>query len=69
MVDIDNPVLDFSAMDRCSRCGAQAVSLAQHETHGEFLFCLHHRREHADFLLDTGWIIIDDAEQLELLGI
>jgi hypothetical protein len=68
MVDIDNPVLDFSAMDRCSRCSAQAIALAQHEEHGEFLFCRHHMREHKDFLLDHDWDIIWDAEQLELLA-
>ena len=67
MVDIDNPVLDFTAMDRCSRCGAQALALAQHEEFGEFLFCGHHMRDHEDFLLDSGWEIIWDGQQLELL--
>lgn len=69
MVDLRNPVLDFSAMDRCSRCNAQAVSLAQHEKFGEFLFCMHHRRDHYDHLLETGWEIIDDMARFEELGV
>lgn len=68
MLSTENPVLDFTAMDRCSRCGAQALGLAQHETLGEFLFCRHHLFEHKDFLLDHDWEIIWDAEQLELLA-
>lgn len=69
MVDMKNPVLDFSAMDRCSRCPGQAISLAQHETLGEFLFCWHHIVEHREFLEDNGWEIIDDLMRYEELGV
>lgn len=68
MVDIDNPVLDFTAMDRCDRCSAQALCLAQHEKFGELLFCGHHIRETEEALLDAGWELIYDGQQLELLN-
>lgn len=67
MIDLENPVLDFSAMDRCERCGAQAVTLAYHEKFGDLLFCAHHRRDYEKKLLDDGWLLIDDAAQMEKL--
>lgn len=61
MVDKNNPVLVFTAYDRCDRCGAQAYTLARHEdVAGELLFCLHHIRDSGDRLLDDGWEIISD---------
>lgn len=69
MVDTENPVLDFTAMDRCDRCPGQAVSLAQHEDFGELYFCFHHIFEHRNTLEDDGWAVIDDLGRYEELGI
>lgn len=35
----------LSAVDRCTRCGAQALVLTVHD-HGELLWCSHHYQEH-----------------------
>lgn len=68
MVDYEAPCIDFTAEDRCDRCGAQAYTLARHEDFGELMFCLHHRRENVDILLDEGWEIIDDYEAMSRLA-
>lgn len=68
MIDMKNPVLDFSAEDRCDRCGAQAYSLAQQVGFAELLFCLHHRKQNIDALLDNGWEVIDDYEAIANLA-
>lgn len=39
----------LTALDRCDRCGAQAVVRAV-LAHGELLFCAHHARRHAEAL-------------------
>jgi hypothetical protein len=39
----------LTALDRCDRCGAQAVVRATLE-HGDLLFCGHHARKHAEAL-------------------
>ena len=39
----------LTALDRCDRCGAQALVRAV-LPHGELLFCGHHARQHADAL-------------------
>lgn len=62
------PLIEFTAHDRCDRCQAQALSLAYHFEHGELMFCLHHRKEHAQNMLDEGWTIIDDYEAIERLS-
>lgn len=67
MVDEDFPVIQFTAESRCDRCGAQAYTLATHEEFTELMFCLHHRKEHFDSLLDKGWTVIDDNEAIERL--
>jgi hypothetical protein len=68
MIDAEDPVIEFTAEDRCDRCGAQAYMLAQHEDFGELMFCAHHRREHVQTLFDEGWKIVDDYEGLERLA-
>lgn len=65
MVDDELPLIEFTADDRCDRCGAQAYTLARHEDFGELMFCLHHRKETVDTLMDTGWLVIDDYEAIE----
>lgn len=65
MLDTDNEILEFTANDRCDRCGAQAYSLAIHpDAASELMFCVHHRRQHTTALYSKGWKIIDDAERL-----
>lgn len=68
MVDNELPLIEFTAGDRCDRCGAQAYTLARHDEFGELLFCLHHRREHVNALLDEGWEIVDDYEAMSRLA-
>lgn len=69
MIDESKPLVEFSAWDRCDGCGAQAYSLAQHESHSDLLFCIHHRKISVQNLLDEGWKITDDYEALSrLLG-
>lgn len=68
MVDINNPVLDFTAMDRCDGCGAQAYVLAQHDELGEFLFCVHHCREHYNTLRRAGWEIFGNSDTIASLA-
>jgi hypothetical protein len=68
MVDLDFPLVEFTADDRCDRCGAQAYTLAKHDEYGELLFCLHHRKNHADTLIDEGWTVVDDYEAISRLA-
>lgn len=68
MIDQDNPVIELSADDRCSRCGAQAIVLARNDDLGEFLFCVHHIRKHKDKLLDLEFVLITDGVQAENCG-
>lgn len=67
MVDEDLPLIEFTALDRCDRCGSQAYSLARHPDYSALLFCLHHRKTHYEMLLDCGWEVIDDYEGIERL--
>ena len=39
----------LTALDRCDRCGAQAVVRATLES-GDLLFCGHHARQHGEAL-------------------
>ena len=67
VIDEERPVLEFSALDRCDRCMAQAYTLASKDGFSDLLFCLHHRKEHEDALLLDGWEIIDDYEAISRL--
>jgi len=68
MIDQDNPVIEFTAEDRCSRCGAQALVLAHCTELGEFLFCAHHIREHASALENAGFMLVFDLVAAENTG-
>ena len=68
MIDRENPVLDLSAMDRCARCGAQALLVATHAQHGDLLFCGHHARDHRDALQEQGWVLTVDGPMAEAAG-
>lgn len=65
MIDTEYPVIEFTANDRCDRCGAQAYTMASKEGFSELLFCAHHRREFFDALYNDDWVIADDYEALE----
>ena len=68
MIDTEAPMIEFSALARCDRCGAQAYTAAQKEGYADLLFCLHHRRESFEALLDSGWTVVDDYESMEQLA-
>ena len=68
MIDTEQPVVEFTAYDRCDKCRAQAYTLAKHEEFGELLFCGHHSKEYRMTLFESGWTIVDDLEALEDLG-
>jgi ribosomal protein S27AE len=62
------PMIEFTVEDRCDRCGARAIMLASHDDFGELMFCGHHRKEYKDILLDEGWTITEDYEEIERLN-
>lgn len=66
MVDKNDPVLVFTAHDRCDGCGAQAYALASRDdVPAELLFCGHHLREHGERLMLDDWTIVGDVVGLE----
>lgn len=67
MEDYDYEMVEFKATDRCDRCGAQAYSMAR-KGDMEILFCIHHRRENKEALLNQGFEVIDDYAGLMLLA-
>lgn len=68
LIDQKNPVLDFSAMDRCDRCGAQTLVIAERDGI-DLRFCGHHIKTHREALEDDGWsLIADDAQWENLYG-
>lgn len=58
------PTPQFTALDRCDRCGAQAYVRVELMSGGELLFCAHHAREHADKLQVVASSIHDDTGRL-----
>jgi len=64
MLDEDMPLIEFTAEDRCDKCGAQAYTLAKHEQFGELLFCNHDLKVSESNLLDEGWMLISDTERM-----
>ena len=58
------PSPQFTALDRCDRCGAQAYVRVELASGGELLFCAHHAREHADKLQLIASTIHDETGQL-----
>lgn len=68
MVHEDSPLIEFTADDRCDRCGAQAYHLARHEQYGELMFCRHHLPEKRfDEMVADGWEIVSDYAGLDRL--
>lgn len=69
MIDVDRPVIELTAADRCDRCGAQAIVLAQNsETGSEFVFCAHHIKENKDGLRAAGYFLTLDGYQAQQAG-
>ncbi len=58
------PSPQFTAVDRCDRCGAQAYVRVELSSGGELLFCAHHAREHLDALQEVAAVIHDDTGRL-----
>jgi hypothetical protein len=58
------PSPQFTALDRCDRCGAQAYVRIHLLSGGELLFCAHHAREHAEKLQQVAADIQDETGQL-----
>ena len=58
------PSPQFTALDRCDRCGAQAYVRVELAGGGELLFCAHHAREHADKLSEIAISIHDETGKL-----
>jgi recombinational DNA repair protein (RecF pathway) len=50
---------DLTALDRCDRCGAQALVRAV-LPHGELLFCGHHARQLAEALAKVAVSVDSD---------
>src|SRR3954451_21446687 len=59
------PSPQFTALDRCDRCGAQAYVRVQLISGGELLFCAHHAREHAEKIRNIAITIHDETGRLE----
>lgn len=58
------PSPQFTALDRCDRCGAQAYVRVQLISGGELLFCAHHAREHANKIQEVAAQVHDETGQL-----
>lgn len=59
---LEEPMVSFTAHDRCDRCMAQAYVQVEKKGFSHLLFCLHHTREFADALLDDGWTLRSGEE-------
>lgn len=53
----------LTAVDRCDRCNAQAYVRATIEGL-DLLFCAHHGKEKLPLLLQQGFTVEDESEQL-----
>lgn len=67
MIDTKNPVIEFSAWDRCDRCPAQAYMSATRDGL-ELLFCGHHARAFCVALEQDDWTLAYDMAGLERLA-
>lgn len=59
---LEEPMVSFTALDRCDRCMAQAYAQADKEGFASLLFCNHHSVEFMDGLLNSGWSVRWDEE-------
>lgn len=67
---MEEPMVSFTALDRCDRCGAQAYAQAEKDgLPSPLLFCNHHSEEFKDVLLGRGWLLRwDEAGRKQLVG-
>lgn len=66
MIDDKNPSIEFTALDRCDRCVAQAYASYKKDDL-ELLFCLHHAKQHNLALECSGWTAAYDFAGIERL--
>lgn len=66
MIDTKSPSVEFTAQDRCDRCGAQAYA-AYYKDELELQFCLHHAKQHNLALEVSGWMVSYDYAAIERL--
>jgi hypothetical protein len=66
MIDTKHPSIEFTANDRCDRCGAQAYAAYRKEAY-ELLFCLHHAKQHNLALEVDDWQPFYDIAAIERL--
>lgn len=71
MIDMEYPMVVFTAHDRCDRCGSQAYTQATLEVEKgknlELLFCLHHAKRYNDKLQIEGFTITHDIGAINKL--
>lgn len=66
MYDDNLRVVEFTALDRCDGCPAQALVMAEHpEADSELKFCGHHIKRLRNALIAEGWELSYDTEALE----
>lgn len=66
MISTKSPSIEFSALDRCDRCGAQAYVSARKDSL-ELLFCLHHGKRHHLALEVDDWQMAYDVTAIDRL--
>lgn len=66
MINPNNPSIEFTAQDRCDRCGAQAYA-AYKKDGMELLFCLHDAKKNNLVLECEGWKPYYDFAAIERL--
>ena len=67
MIDSKNPVIEFTAHDRCDRCHVAQAYMRAERDGMELFFCGHHGREsHLALELD-GWKMTYDTSSLSNL--
>lgn len=66
---IEKPVeveqVSFSALDRCDRCGSQALAVARKEGLADLLFCNHHKERYEPALIAQGFQVVFDRATYE----
>lgn len=66
MIDSKQPIVMFTAHDRCDRCGSQAYFIFYRDNL-DLLFCMHHSKKHMDALVLDDWKFQYDADAIDRL--
>jgi len=66
-ITVERPIeaISFNALDRCDRCGSQALAVARKEGLEDLLFCNHHKSRHEPALIAQGFTVYFDAATYE----